>query len=147
MCIWKGWSVHSWGEGGCVYMEGVDCVCMRERMCVYRRGGVSMHRRGCVYMEVVDCTCTGRGRMKGWSVRAWGEGCTHSPPLPYTHIIPLSMHFHIHTSSPHALTLHPFHIHTSSPCACTLHPFHIHTSWGEDLCIWKGWSVSAWGEG
>ena len=31
----KGWRVHAWGEGGCVYMEGVGYACSeRERMCI-----------------------------------------------------------------------------------------------------------------
>ena len=44
VCIWKGWSVRARGEGGCVYTEGVECVCTgRGRMCVYERGGVCVH--------------------------------------------------------------------------------------------------------
>ena len=29
VCIRKGWSLHAWGNGGCVYIytEGVECVC------------------------------------------------------------------------------------------------------------------------
>ena len=96
VCIWKGWSVRAWGEGGCVHMEEVECACMG-RGCAYGRGGVCMHgervcirkwssvhacmRRGrvciwkggvcvhereCVYMEGVECVCI----WKGWSVRA-----------------------------------------------------------------------------
>ena len=38
MCIWKVWSVCAWGDGGCVYMEGVECVCMGERedVCIWK---------------------------------------------------------------------------------------------------------------
>ena len=36
VCIWKESSVHAWGEGGCVHMEGVECACIgRGRECVY----------------------------------------------------------------------------------------------------------------
>ena len=71
-------------------MEGVECVCMRERenvciqkgwsvrawerMCVYENGGLYVH--GEREDEGVECAFMGRGRMciwKGWSVSAWGE--------------------------------------------------------------------------
>ena len=32
VCIRKGWSVRARGEGECVYMKGVECVCMGRRM-------------------------------------------------------------------------------------------------------------------
>ena len=89
MCIWKGWSVHAWGEGGCVY-EGVQCACMgrrrecvciwkgwsvhgeREDVCIWKYGkagqglgtGYVHGEREGVYMEGVEC--------------AWGEvGCVY----------------------------------------------------------------------
>ena len=44
VCIWKGWSVRASGEGGYVYMEGVECACIgRGKICVYGRGGVCVH--------------------------------------------------------------------------------------------------------
>ena len=65
VCIWKGWSVHAWGEG--VYTEVVGCACMRRgRVCIWK-GGVCVHEeRECVYMEGVECVCI----WKGLSVRA-----------------------------------------------------------------------------
>ena len=85
----KGWSVHAWGEGGCVYMEVVGYMCSeRERMCI--REGLIV----CMYVEGVDCRGVPRERedvciwkvwsvcargedvceWKGWCVRSWGEG-------------------------------------------------------------------------
>ena len=74
------------GEGGCVYMEGVECVCIREREDVCMRKGLSVRawERMCVYGglyvhgeredEGVECACMGRGREKGWSVPCMGTG-------------------------------------------------------------------------
>ena len=38
VCIWKGLSVHAWGEGGCVH----GCI-RRGWVYVYERGGVCVH--------------------------------------------------------------------------------------------------------
>ena len=37
VCIWKGLSVHAWGEGGCVYGRGGVCA-WREGRCVHIYG-------------------------------------------------------------------------------------------------------------
>ena len=140
VCIWKGRSVHAWGEGGYVYTEWVQFTCMwRGRMCVYGRGGVCIHGRKRMYVY-------GMGR-----VCVYVEKMCHILSLPMHTLHPI----HIHTSSlSSCMHNEPFHIHISSitPCthtpplhppsprACTLHPFCIQ-------CIWEWWSVHARGEG
>ena len=95
-------------------MEGVECVCMRG----IRRGRVSMHGRGCVYMEMVDCTCMGRGRMKGWCVRSWGEGgCVYMEGVECECMGRGCVYME------------------GVECVCM--------GEREDVCIWKGWSVCA----
>ena len=84
----------------------------------------------CVYMEVVDCTCMGRGRMKGWSVRAWGEGgrrvgvCVHGEEDVYTGGVDFMYMegLETHHPSPHARTFHPFSLYTSTLSPCTHTP-------------------------
>ena len=88
----KGWRVCVYGRGGvyvlreredvytgvvdCMYMEGLECTMHGDREDVYIRKGWSVNARRegrCVHMKGVECVCMARGRMKGSSVRAWGE--------------------------------------------------------------------------
>ena len=62
VCIWKGWSVHAWGEGGCVYGRGGVCVHgEREGVCTWKGRVCIPGQREGVYMEGVECACIGRG--------------------------------------------------------------------------------------
>ena len=111
-------------------MEGVECVCVgRGRMCVYGRGGVCVHRERedmCIW--------------KGLSVRASGEGrYVYMEGVECACMGRGTMKVYVSVCQWWFYSLggleHPATFSVPSPGICM------------DVCIWKGWSVRARGEG